>query len=117
MYLLSIVIPRVDSLETGIELLFLKLSSPVVRLRVGAVLASLDVGDPDPEERVGQPGLPGAVIGACRVGEPRVDYEDGNEGEDGSETQGVEAPEGVLGPDDSVKVRIEEDAVLGENVF
>lgn len=81
------------------------------------MLASLDVGDPDPEERVGQPGLPGAVVGARRVGESRVDYKDGDEGEDGSESQGVEAPEGVLGPDDSVEVRIEEDAVLKKTVF
>lgn len=85
----------------------------VVRARVAAVLAAVDLREVDAEERVGQP----APRGERDVREAAVDDDGGEEREQQRPAEQPEADECFPGRDDTVAVEVEEVAVLLEDLL
>lgn len=105
----QIILPVRILCEDVLELLRPEPALRVVRVRVGAVLCAVDVGQVDAEEGVGEPGGRGGVR------EVDVDYEERKGREQDPEAEVVEPDKGVAGPEDAVAVAVEEFAVLLEH--
>lgn len=93
----------------GEEILeFLRQKTPfaVVCARIGSMLGFVDLVEVDAEQRVRN------ETGTGRIGEERVDDEDGEDADQDVEADGVETVVGVARPDDAVAIAVKEIAML-----
>lgn len=106
-----------EGVQSLAKLVLLVVPSPIIRLRIAAVLVARDIGDPNSKVRVWKPGLPGAVVGDTRVREAAVHDDDCDDGQDKAEAESVEAVESVQRSYDPLQATIEEDAVLSRKAI
>ncbi len=99
--------------QDTLELALSELTTAVVRLRVRAMLAFVNVGNVDAHERIRKPVAKlVAVPRQRRIREGTVNDADSQGGEDQAEAKRQEGEEGVGGPDDAITVTIKEGNVL-----